>query len=59
MLSALLILATLSQSVIGYNNTQSKLKSCASDVLGKKSAECMVVATDDTYTDARLGEAIQ
>ncbi|KAJ3579188.1 hypothetical protein NPX13_g1385 [Xylaria arbuscula] len=59
MLSALLLLITLFQSVLGYNNTQVKLKSCVLDVLGNNAAQRIVVPADATYTDARLGEAIQ
>ncbi|KAI0398139.1 hypothetical protein F5Y17DRAFT_412460 [Xylariaceae sp. FL0594] len=35
------------------------LRSCVTDVLGKDASRRIVAASDDTYTDARLGETIQ
>ncbi|KAI1812322.1 hypothetical protein GGS20DRAFT_591750 [Poronia punctata] len=41
------------------NASVDALRSCVTDVLGETAPHRIVVGSDDTYTDARLGETIQ
>jgi hypothetical protein len=60
--SIFLVLALFLQVVFGFaqgDASYNALKSCVTDVLGKTAPHRIVTSSDDTYTDARLGETIQ
>jgi len=62
MSSIFFVLALFLQAVLAFaqgDASYNALKSCVTGVLGETAPHRIVTSSDDTYTDARLGETIQ